>query len=190
MRTTVKLVTALVLTVAPIVGAVGPARAGGGGCHAGVTQGEGSTIRIIDACFTPTILHVAPGDTVTWINDDAFAHNITANGWGHFDDLAPHDRFAATFDHDGLYPFACTIHPGMSGVLVVGSGAGPGNGTAVEVAPMDLPIPPASVTNDPTATSGGWIAAAAVGVLLGVAGGLGLAEVRRRATGARPMPRP
>jgi plastocyanin len=187
MRTTLRLATAAALTLLPLVGAAGPARAGGG-CHGGITQGEGSTIRIVDACFTPTILHVAPGDTVTWINDDTFAHNITANGWGHFDDLASHDRFAATFDRNGLYPFACTLHPGMSGVIVVGSGTGAANGTAVEVTPMDVPIPAASVTDDPPARSDGWVAAAAVGLILGVAAGLGLAEVRRRATGVRTTP--
>jgi plastocyanin len=189
MRTTMRVAAAAVFTLLPLVGAAGPVRAGGG-CHGGVTQGDGSTIRIVDACFTPTILHVTPGDTVTWINDDTFAHNITANGWGHFDDLASHDRFAATFDRNGLYPFACTLHPGMSGVIVVGSGTGAGNGTAVEVTPMDVPIPAASVTDDPPERSNAWVAAAAVALLLGVAGGFGLAELRRRATGVRPTPGP
>jgi plastocyanin len=184
MRTMTKLVTAFVLVAAPVA-AGGPARAGGGGCIGGITQGTGTTIRIVHACFTPTILHVEPGDRVTWINDDPMVHNITANGWGHFDDLQPLARYSASFDREGLYPFACTIHPGMSGVIVVGSGTGAGNGSNVEVAAPDAPAAPAAVlSNDAPDGSSGWVAAAAVGLLLGVFVGLGLAQVRRRATGS------
>ncbi len=185
MRTTMKLVTAFALAVAPVVAAAGPARAGGGGCYDGVTRGTGTTIRIVDACFTPTILHVKPGETVTWVNDDKFVHNITANGWGHFDNLQPLERYAATFDQSGLYPFACTLHPGMSGVIVAGSGDGPGNGAPVDVgAPIEAAAP-AALASDVVSesASNGWAAPAAVGLLLGLIAGLAIAEVRRRATG-------
>ena len=185
MRTTFKLVTAFVLVAAPVVAAAGPARAGGGGCIEGTTQGTGTTIRIVHACFTPTILHVDPGDTVTWINDDPMVHNITANGWGHFDNLQPLERYAASFERGGLYPFACTLHPGMSGVIVVGAGTGVGNGTTVDVAAPAAPAAPAAVlSGDASTGSTGWVAAAAVGLLAGVLAGLGLAEVRRRSTGS------
>lgn len=183
MRTMTKLVAAFVLVAAPVA-AAGPARAGGGGCIGGTTQGTGTTIRIVHACFTPTILHVEPGDLVTWINDDPMVHNITANGWGHFDDLQPLARYSASFDREGLYPFACTIHPGMSGVIVVGTGTGAGNGSNVEVATPDAPAPAAALSNDARGGSSGWVAATAVGVLLGVFVGLGLAQIRRRATGS------
>jgi plastocyanin len=184
MRMTMKLVTGFVLAAVPMVAAAGPVRAGGGGCIEGTTQGTGTTIRIVHACFTPTILHVNPGDTVTWINDDPIVHNITANGWGHFDDLQPLARYASTFENAGLYPFACTIHPGMSGVILVGSGTGAGNGTNVEVAEPAPPAAPAAVlSSDSSGGTDDWIAAAAVGLLLGVFAGVGLAEIRRRATG-------
>jgi plastocyanin len=103
----------------------------GGGCHAGVTEGTGDTIRLVDACFTPTILRVDPGATVTFVNKDPFAHNVTANGWGHFDNLDPEDSFTASFQAAGTYPFACTIHPGMSGAIVVGDGIATGAHIAV-----------------------------------------------------------
>jgi plastocyanin len=182
MRTIVKLVAASAPAAAPGVAAPAPPRAGGGGCLDGTTQGTGTAIRIVHACFTPTILHVRPGNTVTWINDDPFVHNVTANGWGHFDDLQPLERYAATFDVAGLYPFSCTIHPGMSGVIVVGSGTGPGNGTTVDVAaPIEAVQPVAS--SDPTVPSNGWAMPAAVALLLGLVAGVGIAQVRRRATG-------
>jgi plastocyanin len=186
MRTTMKLLTAFVLVAVPVVAAAGPARAGGG-CHAGVTQGTGTTIEIVDACFTPTILHVTPGAAVTWVNTDPFDHNITANGWGQFDGLGAGERFSATFDQGGLYPFACTLHPGMSGVIVVGNGTGPGNGATVDLTSIKQAVPvtdpqPLATVRAP-ADSGGWAAPAAAALVVGVVAGLGIAAVRRRATG-------
>jgi plastocyanin len=169
----------LVVGVAPLLGAA-PARAGGG-CHEGMTRGTGTAIQIVDACFTPTILHVRPGQTVTWVNTDPFAHNVTANGWGHYDDLNTGDRFTAAFDEPGLYPFACTYHPGMSGVIVVGSGSGPGNGTTVAVSDLaaaDATAPLASL--DSPADQRGWVASAAIGAAAGILAGLGIAAARRR----------
>jgi plastocyanin len=181
-----KLVTAFVLVAAPVVAAAGPARAGGG-CHTGVTKGTGKTIEIVDACFTPTILRVKPGNAVTWVNTDPFDHNITANGWGQYDDLGTGERFSATFEQGGLYPFACTLHPGMSGVIVVGNGTGPGNGTTVDLASIQqavpVPDPQPLATVQVPAGSGGWAAPAAAALVVGVIAGLGIAAVRRRATG-------
>jgi len=125
-RTAVLAAPLLALLVLPAV----PAGAGGG-CHGGVTQGTGDTVELIDACFTPTTLRIEPGDSVTFVNEDSFVHNVTANLWGHFDDLEQGDSFTATFGEDGVYPYACTYHPGMTGAVVVGDGDGPGSGAAV-----------------------------------------------------------
>jgi hypothetical protein len=118
---------------------------------------------------------------VTWVNADPFVHNITANGWGHYDDLKPSERFTAAFDEPGLYPFACTYHPGMSGVIVVGSGSGPGNGTTVAVADLAAPDTTAPVAAlDSPADQRGWLAPAAIGTAVGILAGLGIAAARRR----------
>src|SRR5215213_9197537 len=86
-----------------------PASAGGG-CHAGVTTGTDPTVVMADACFTATITFVDPGQSVTFVNEDATTHNVTANLWGNFDDMHQGDRFSVTFEDDGIYPFACTYH--------------------------------------------------------------------------------
>jgi plastocyanin len=164
---------------------VGVASAGGG-CHEGVTQGEGDTIVIADACFTPTTLYVEPGDQVTWLNKDDYAHNVTANTWGYFDDLNEGDTFTATFDQDGVYPFACTYHPGMTGAIVVGDGVGTGSGDSVEqelVSSFEEESPqPAVAASRPESSSSsstaGWWIGGAIGLLVGAAGAFVL--TRRR----------
>ncbi len=146
----------------------------GGGCHEGVTQGTGTTVEIVDACFTPTTLRVSPGDEVTFVNLDTEAHNVTANAWGYFDRMFIGDGFTASFDESGIYPFGCTYHPGMTGAIVVGDGTGVGSGELVSVLPFEAPVPADT-------SSAGWVPAGAIGLLLGAAVGLGLSRVRRAA---------
>ena len=50
-----------------------PASAGGG-CHSPATEGRGTTIALTDLCFSPTVLRVAPGSEVTFVNRDTMEH--------------------------------------------------------------------------------------------------------------------
>ncbi len=156
--------------------------AGGGGCHSASTQGKGDAVEIADACFTPTILHVDPGQPVTWINTDPFVHNVTANSWGHFDDLLAGDSFTATFQDAGVYPYACTYHPGMSGAVVVGDGMGAGSGQTVLAGGNAVPSPgaPAKAEVASTGSGAGSVGAWIGGAALGIAVAMGFVLVLRR----------
>lgn len=80
--------------------------------------------------FQPQELSVQPGATVTWTNEDNFAHTVTAgtrgNPSGLFDagEVAAGDTFSFTFEESGTYEYFCSIHDGMHGVIVVGEGEG------------------------------------------------------------------
>jgi plastocyanin len=155
--------------------------AAGGGCHTGATQGKGTDVEIADACFTPTILHIDLGQSVTWTNTDPFAHNITANSWGYFDDLLKGDSFTATFGDAGVYPYACTYHPGMTGAVVVGDGLGAGSGQTVAVgAAVQSPAAPAEAAVASVGHGAGSVGAWIGGVALGIAVAMGLVLVLRR----------
>ena len=174
----------VVAFVAALVLPALPAGAGGG-CHSGATQGEGDTVEMLDACFTPSILRVQPGDAVTFVNRDPVTHNVGGNLWGNFEDMSRGDAFTATFDEAGVYPFACSYHPGMTGAVVVGTGVGAGNGENVGVTTFEQPEPVVEVRTVTEPSSGtpvaiGWIA----GTVIGVALGFGIAALVRR--NARP----
>jgi plastocyanin len=165
--------------LAGVVTADTPASAGGG-CHTGPTQGTGTTVGLKDACFTPSLLRVAEGSTVTFTNLDPFVHNVSGSLWGHYDDLRPNTTFSATFDRAGIYPYACTIHPGMTGVIVVGDGVGPGNGAVVtSVSPGSSG--PTTPDAAPVAPDDRWAQAVAlvVGLAFGGIVGIALAAHRR-----------
>lgn len=183
----------IVLAVAGGVAALAllgvPAAAGGGGCYSGTTQGSGDRVELLEACPAPTILRIDPGRSVTFVNKDPFAHNLIGVGsaWGHPDELAQGDSFTATFEQAGIYPYACWIHPGMTGAVVVGDGTGAGNGTTVSVGSAGAPsssavaadqaVRPARSHGAAASAAVGWIAGGTLGLALGLATGL---AVRRR----------
>jgi plastocyanin len=162
-----------------------PASAGGG-CHGGATQGEGDTVAMSKACFTPSVLRVDPGTEVTFVNKDPVVHNVSATGWGYLEDMNEGQAFTATFDEPGVYPYACTYHAGMTGAIVVGDGTGAGSGDLVTVEPLTGVAASSSEVSEavPTAaegTSSGWAVGGAGGFILGAASALLL---RRRRTGS------
>ncbi|MEX5297200.1 cupredoxin domain-containing protein [Kocuria sp. CPCC 205292] len=64
---------------------------------------------------------VAPGATVTVINEGEATHTVTAQDAGTFDAVVAGGG-TTTFtapDEPGEYPIACSYHPEMSGTLVV-----------------------------------------------------------------------
>ena len=124
MRTFARLVVAVLLTSGVVV--LSPAvagAAGGGGCHRifdgrPVDDRAGDTVELAGACMEPTVLRVEPGTRVSFVNRDPREHNVI--GAGVFIDALAIDATAtATFDRAGVYPYSCTLHPGMVGAVVV-----------------------------------------------------------------------
>jgi plastocyanin len=118
---------------------------GGGGCGGPVTDGAGTTVEIEDFCFGPTILRVAPGESVTFLNLDRSPHTVLgANAsWGGYDALKKGHEATYAFAEAGVFPYVCTWHPGMVGAIVVGDGAG----GAIETSTADGPITRTSLTD-------------------------------------------
>jgi plastocyanin len=173
---------------------VAPAYAGGGGCRGtGVTTGTGVSVEIKGACFTPTMLRIAVGKTVTWVNRDDMTHNIIGSGFFlSSPDLNLGEGFRFTFARAGVYPYACYYHPGMVGAVIVGdaSGPGPAGATAPPVDPGRKLVPePAAVPTldaaplsepEPAPSSdAGWIGLAIGLGVVGTATGFGIGRTRK-----------
>jgi plastocyanin len=178
------------LTLSGMLWITAPPATAGGGCLHGTpaTDGGGTTIEMIDMCFTPTVLHASPGDTVSFVSRDAVDHTVTGVGgtWGTYDDLHPGDRVAYSFADTGVYVYVCFIHPGMAGAIVVGDGSG---SAGLEPASVQPVAAGAAVADVPAVSnrSGGMRA-----VLTGIGGliaGIGIAAFtlarRRRSAVAR-----
>ena len=73
--------------------------------------------------FGPTVAQVAVGAKVTFVNGPEFAHLVTGanQAWGSRDaEIQPGGTVSYTFDKAGVYPYACALHRGMSGAIIVG----------------------------------------------------------------------
>lgn len=70
--------------------------------------------------FEPEHLQLLVGDTVTWTNQDAATHTVTADD-ASFDsgDLNPDGTFTVRFTHPGRTTYHCAIHRFMTGVVEV-----------------------------------------------------------------------
>jgi len=180
----------LVATLA-LVPAVAQA-SGGGGCGQAVTDRTGTQVQISGFCFGPTITRVDLGAEVTFTNLDPVPHSILgANGsWGGYDALKRHQPVTYRFSEAGVYPYVCTFHIGMVGVVVVGDGIGGAIDTTTKDGPVTqvegsspaanvvaLQPPAAPVGSD----RGAWpvVALAAFGLLVLAAGGILVARRRR-----------
>jgi plastocyanin len=79
-----------------------------------------ASVTIADFTFGPGDLTVPAGTTVTWTNDDPFAHTLVAvDGSFTSPELAGGDQFEFTFEAAGTYAYVCGIHPSMAGTVTV-----------------------------------------------------------------------
>ena len=77
-----------------------------------------------DISFSPAAIQVPTGATVTWsFQDGQVPHNVHGEGWGSGDPQRS-GTFRHTFDRPGTYDYACTVHPHMTGRVVVTAAKG------------------------------------------------------------------
>jgi plastocyanin len=96
------------------------------------TDATEAQVKLMPCAFAPTVTRVAPGTTVQFFSGPDFVHLLTGANqeWGSRDDeIQPDSVVAYRFDKPGIYPFACALHRGMSGTIVVGDGV-TGSGSA------------------------------------------------------------
>ncbi|KAB1072494.1 cupredoxin domain-containing protein [Methylobacterium planeticum] len=103
-------VTVPILTLATGQGALASERTGT----------DPAIIRIDNFTFGPETLTVAPGTTVTWVNGDDIPHTVVAqNKLFRSKTLDTDDRYSFTFETAGEYAYFCSLHPHMTGKVVV-----------------------------------------------------------------------
>jgi len=82
-------------------------------------------IAIDNFTFNPQKLTVKAGTTVTWTNKDDIPHAIaTASKQSKSKTLDTDDAYSFTFTTPGSYDYFCSLHPHMTGTVVVEAAAG------------------------------------------------------------------
>jgi plastocyanin len=92
----------------------------------GPPAGDNEVAATPQLAFSPQTLQIAAGETVTWVFGSV-AHNVNfaQTAAGRPADIAGQNANTSvprTFAAAGTFPYVCTLHPGMSGTIVVGGG--------------------------------------------------------------------
>ena len=77
-------------------------------------------VHIGNFTFNQAAITVHPGTTVTWVNDDDIPHTVVAQGLAFKSKvLDTGDRFTFTFAKAGQFSYFCSLHPHMTGKVIV-----------------------------------------------------------------------
>src|SRR6266478_3789897 len=92
------------------------------GCCLNAQEKAAMEVKIDRFSFTTPPLTVATGTMVTWTNRDDIPHTVVST-----DDaktfkskvLDTDEKFSFTFSKPGAFPYFCSIHPKMTGKVIV-----------------------------------------------------------------------
>jgi plastocyanin len=79
-------------------------------------------VHIDNFTFSPAALTVAAGTRVTWINRDDVPHTVASSTRPRLlqsPTLDSDDKFSHVFTKPGTYEYFCTVHPKMTGTIIV-----------------------------------------------------------------------
>ena len=77
-------------------------------------------VKIDNFSFGPQTVTVPVGATVTWTNRDDIPHTVVSTDGVFKSKVRDTDeKFSYTFTKAGTYPYYCSVHPKMTGQVVV-----------------------------------------------------------------------
>ena len=89
-----------------------------GGVHAAAAKTQ--SVAIDGFAFMPQVITITAGTTVTWTNADEDPHTVVATDKSfHSSAIDTDERFSFTFTHPGEFTYFCSLHPHMTGKVVV-----------------------------------------------------------------------
>jgi plastocyanin len=111
----IRVATALAVAVFAVATALPAASA-----HVAETE-----VKIDNFAFAPQRVVVKAGTTVIWINDDDIPHPVASSAkLFKSNALDTKDKFSFTFTTAGAYEYFCSLHPHMTGTIVVEAATG------------------------------------------------------------------
>jgi len=79
-----------------------------------------AAVSIDNFTFKSPVVMVKPGTTVTWTNGDDIPHTVVSkDGLFKSKVLDTGDRFSFTFAKAGQFGYFCSLHPHMTGTIIV-----------------------------------------------------------------------
>ena len=83
-------------------------------------KSSSTEVKVDNFAFAPQSLTVPANSTVTWVNKDDVPHVISSDqGVFKSKALDTDDKYSYTFTKPGTYTYFCSIHPKMTGTIIV-----------------------------------------------------------------------
>jgi amicyanin len=83
-----------------------------------------AAVKIANFTFGPQELKVKAGTTVTWTNEDDIPHTVVSPNNFRSKVLDTDGSYSFTFTTPGTYKYFCSLHPHMTGTVVVEAATG------------------------------------------------------------------
>ena len=89
------------------------------------SSASGTNVTVQNFAFTPQTLTVKAGTTVTWTNRDDIPHTVASKDRLFKSKVMDTDEaYSFTFTTPGEYSYFCSLHPHMTGTIVVEAATG------------------------------------------------------------------
>ena len=85
---------------------------------------DATAVKIGNFTFGPQELRVKAGTTVTWTNEDDIPHTVVSLNNFRSKTLDTDGTFSFTFTTPGAFKYFCSLHPHMTGTIVVEAATG------------------------------------------------------------------
>lgn len=77
------------------------------------------TVRAVDNKYLPADIEVEPGQAVRWVFEGMMEHDVVAEDGSFVSELMTAGSYTHVFDAAGEFPYDCSIHPEMTGIVRV-----------------------------------------------------------------------
>lgn len=77
------------------------------------------TVTVIDNKYEPAQVEVKPGQAVRWVFAGSMEHDVVAADGSFVSELQTSGEYVHVFDEAGEFPYDCSIHPEMTGIVSV-----------------------------------------------------------------------
>jgi plastocyanin len=88
--------------------------------QAAAPAGKVVEVKVDNFSFSPQTITIAAGTTVIWTNRDDIPHTVVSDDKVFKSKVLDTDeKFSYTFDKAGNFPYFCSVHPKMTGKVIV-----------------------------------------------------------------------
>ncbi len=77
------------------------------------------TVTVIDNRYEPAEVEIEPGEAVRWVFKGKMEHDVVAKDGSFVSELMTTGEYVKRFDEAGEFPYDCSVHPEMTGVVRV-----------------------------------------------------------------------